>query len=223
MAMRGTALTLSDEVYQALRGQILEGALAPGAKLRSSELKVAFDVSLGVVREALTRLSEQRLVVASPNKGFSVAPLSEKVLRELVQLRMEVEGFAIGLSVTQGDLEWESGVIAAHHRLERTPPKVASGISNPEWANVHAHFHAQLVAGCSNEFLTQLCDSLFRSAEHYRVWSDPRLEGDRDVAGEHRELMLAAVARNSDRAVLLLREHIRLTGEYALKNLSMPT
>jgi DNA-binding GntR family transcriptional regulator len=222
MAMRGTALTLSDEVYQLLLGQILEGVFAPGAKLRSSELKDTFDVSLGVVREALTRLSEQRLVVASPNQGFAVATLSEKVLRELVQLRMEVEGFAVGLSVTEGDLAWESGVIAAHHRLERTPSKAASGTPNAEWANMHAHFHAQLVAGCDNEFLRQLCGSLFRSAEHYRIWSDPRLEGSRDVAGEHRELMMAAVARDSDRVTSLLRRHIRLTGEYALRNLPAP-
>ena len=218
MAMRGTALTLSEEVYQLLRSQILGGVIAPGAKLRSSELKETFNVSIGVVREALTRLSEQRLVLALPNQGFTVATLSEKTLGDLVQLRMEIEGFAVSLSVAHGDLDWESNVIAAHHSLERTAQKTSIGTSNPEWATVHAKFHEQLVAGCPNDLITQLCASLFRSAEHYRIWSDPRLEGNRDVAEEHRQMAAAAVARDGERASRLLREHIRLTGEYALKN-----
>lgn len=216
--MRGAALTLSEEVYSRLRNQILTGVLVPGAKLKSAEIKADFNVSLGVVREALTRLSEQQLVVAAPNQGFTVAELSERRLRELVQVRTEVEGFAVGLAVVQGNLDWEGDVIAAHHRLERTPLKLADGEPNPEWATAHAQFHAQLIAGCGNGLLSELCSSLFHSAELYRIWSDPLLNEYRDVAGEHRALMESVVARDAARATELLRAHIELTGENALRN-----
>src|ERR1700731_4307213 len=116
MARRKAEETLSLDVYSQLRDAILTGSIEPGSKLKAGELRLRFDVSLSVVREALTRLAEQRLVVAEPNLGFSVAPLSVEHLRELVEARCAVEGVTIRLSAERGDLEWESAAVATHHR-----------------------------------------------------------------------------------------------------------
>ena len=222
MVTRGTALTLGAAVYDRLRDQILSGEMAPGSRLRPSELRVQFDVSIGVMREALTRLSEQQLVVAEPNFGFSVANLSRKTLDDLVQLRVEIEGFALLLSVQHGDIAWESQVLSSHHRLERTPIAGEAGPVSTEWNVAHADFHHQLLAACSNDMLLNLCDSLFRSCELYRRWSDPLLH-DRDVVAEHKVLAEAAVSRDAPRAASLLREHIQRTRDLAFKNIGALT
>lgn len=222
MAIRGSAPTLGDDVYERLRNQILSGELLPGTRLRPSELRGRMGVSVSVVREALTRLTEQQLVVSEPNRGFSVTNLSKKALDDIVQVRVELEGFALSLAVANGDVSWEAKVLATEHILTQTPIASDDGSIRSDWNAVHATFHHQLLAGCDNESLLALCDSLFRSCELYRRWSDPLLN-ERDVVEEHRELARAAVSRDADRAVRLLREHIERTRDLALKNIAALT
>lgn len=219
MAIRGTAKTLTGDVFNQLRDQILSGALEPGQRLRPSELRLTYNVSIGVVREALTRLTEQQLVVAEPNQGFSVPQLTRANLIALTEARAEIEGYALRLSIERGDVDWEAAVISAHHKLERTPIRQEDGSVNPAWQAPHAAFHAALRAGCDNPILLALCASLFQSSELYRRWSEPQLVL-RDAEDEHREIAAAAVARDTDRAVELLRRHFELTRDLALQNIA---
>ena len=69
-------VTRGKEVYDVLRAELLNGVLNPGDKLPMVELARRFSVSQSVVREALTRLAEQGLVVATPQRGFRVRQLS---------------------------------------------------------------------------------------------------------------------------------------------------
>lgn len=87
-----------------------------------------------------------------------------------------------------------------------------------EWAVAHAQFHAALVDGCGSPLLCDIRRSLYEAAELYRRWSDSG-ELDRDVAGEHRAIMEAALARNADRTVTLLVDHIRNTARILLESI----
>ena len=100
---------------------ILAGRLTPGAKLPFAELVARYGGSTSVIREGLARLVEQGLVQAEPQHGFRVVPLSIGDLDDLTTARCELEGLVLRLSIEAGDLEWESGIVAAHHTLERTP------------------------------------------------------------------------------------------------------
>lgn len=218
MARRGTAQTLSSDVYEQLRDAILGGQVLPGSRLRPADLRTRYDVSLSVVREALMRLVEQRLVVTQPNLGFSVAPLSLTHLQDLVQARCIVEGSAIRASVQQGNLEWESRVLAIHHRLERTPIWLGGEdpTLNGDWVSAHAAFHATLIEACDNEILLGLCASLFDMAELYRRWNEAGERRSREVVQEHRDLAAAALEHNGPLAEQLLVEHITHTADLAV-------
>jgi hypothetical protein len=74
-------------------------------------------VGAGVVREALTRLAEQTLLVAEPNRGYRVRTIDDDQVRELVELRRVTECAALRLSVERGDLGWEERVLGAHRAL----------------------------------------------------------------------------------------------------------
>lgn len=219
MAMRGNARTLGVDVYEQIRDRILRGDFAPGARLRPATLGPEYDVSVSVVREALTRLSEQGLVLAEPNLGFAVPLLSRERLENIVQARVEVEGITIRISVESGDLAWESSVMAAHHTLNRTPLRLEDQGLNPDWVTAHRQFHAQLLAGCQNDVLLGICASLFQSAELYRNWSEPSPGAQRNVAAEHDALAKAAIAREADKASALLKAHIEKTRDLAVKNI----
>ena len=83
------------------------------------ELTERFGVSQSVVREALTRLTEQGLLVATPQRGFRVRDLSIEDIAELTETRVQIESLALRLAIERGDLQWETGILAAHYRLER--------------------------------------------------------------------------------------------------------
>lgn len=212
--MASPAKTRQQSAYETIRGDILSGRLLPGQKLPFAELDQKYGVSVGVVRESLSRLVEQGLVISIPQQGFSVVPLSTTDLLNLTVARREIETLTLRHAMQNGDVEWEADVIAAHHRLANEamvdpddPERVRE-----EWADVHAAFHQTLLAGCRNPRLTAIAEQLRASAELYRRWSVPLSHGHpRDIPAEHQGLVDAVLARDPDAAVSRLDAHIALT------------
>ncbi len=87
---------------------------------RIGEIADRFSVSPSVLREAMTRLAQDGLLSASPQRGFSVPELTAGLLEDLTRARRIIEAAASRESIADGDLAWESLVLAAHHTLEKT-------------------------------------------------------------------------------------------------------
>ncbi|MGQ4617145.1 FCD domain-containing protein [Nocardia sp. R7R-8] len=212
--------TRTDAVYEQIRADILAGRLSPGTRLKFAPLCEQHRASAGVVREALSRLTEHGLVCAEPQIGFRVIPISVPDLQDLTEVRGDIECLALRYSIERGDIAWESRLIGAHHALQRTPRLLADDPSrlNDEWVALHATFHAVLLEACGSPRLTSIALSLREAAELYRRWSVPLGEthDSRDVAAEHREIFEAAIARDPDRAIDALSKHIRFTTELVL-------
>lgn len=192
-----------------LRFELLNGTLRPGQRLRMIELTRRFGVSQSVVREALTRLGEQGLAVATPQRGFRVRALSVADIASLTESRIEIESVALELAIERGDVCWETSLVTAFQLLERAPIVNDSHFVNEEWAARHNDFHRALIAGCNNPRLQEVVFGLRDSAELYRRWYWA-LAGDhrRDLAGEHRELKDLALARDVAAATRALNSHI---------------
>jgi DNA-binding GntR family transcriptional regulator len=204
-----TPATRTEQVYEILRGELLNGGLHPGQKLKMVELTDRFGVSQSVVRESLTRLTEQGLLIATPQRGFRVRDLSIEDIAELTETRIQVESLALRLAVERGDLQWETGILAAHHRLERTPVTQDDGKVSEDWATSHRDFHQALLTGCGNRRLESVVNSLRDSAELYRRWYWVLTDDhQRDLATEHRQLKEFALARDAGQAIEVLTEHI---------------
>jgi len=210
--MSGSQATRSGEVYEALRSDILNSRFEPGSKLKIANLGTRFGVSLSVVREALTRLGEQGLVVANPQRGFSVIELSINDLDDLTNTRMQIEPMAMRDSVAHGGVAWEGQVVAAHHQLERTEVYIDADRVNPEWLDAHRAYHQALVAGGCSPRLRSIANALRDNAELYRMWSRTWAHDvDRDLAAEHRAIMIAAISADADAAAEALSQHIART------------
>lgn len=215
MAKRNGSSTLSENVTKRLQSDILSGQYDPGSPLPVSELAKGFDVSAAVVREALTRLATQGLVLQNPNHGFSVRTVSEEELNNIIQARSINEASALRMSIAHGDLTWESNVIAVHHKLSQTDEykEVNQRLAvREEWSDIHRQFHYQLIAACPNPVLLDICRRLWDLSEFYRHCWAPQQQV-RDGRAEHKALMDAVVSRDSDRAVKIFRAHIQLTAD----------
>lgn len=203
-------------IYQRLRGDILGGRLVPGQRLKFPDLCESYETSVGAAREALTRLAAEGLVTTQAHQGYSVVPLSHDDLADLALARVEVESLVLRLSVQHGDVYWESNAVAAHHLLERTPVIGQDDPDRPsdQWAQAHAAFHVALLAGCPNRRLLGTARGLRDEAELYRQWSvSLGREPARDIAGEHRSILDAAIARDTRLAADRLRDHIAHTAQ----------
>ncbi len=209
------------EIYTSVRSDILNGRLRPGEKLGPAVLSQKYGVSLGVVREALTRLAEQGLVVSQPQQGFQVTPISREDLLDLTSVRLDIETLALRRSVERGDVGWRSGLVAAHYVLEHTPQydELDPPTMNEDWATAHKAFHEQLICACGSARLLEIAESLRDAADLYRRWSSP-IGGDmkRDIVGEHRAIFDAVQSGDPDAAVEELHKHISHTTNVLLKH-----
>lgn len=215
--------TLTAVVFDKIREDILEGRLAPGTRLRLNPLAQQHGVSPTVVREVLTRLSEQGLVLSRPLVGFCVVSLSHEDLEDLAETRVEIEGLAVRRSVEKGDLSWESRLVAAHHVLARTPVKTSEGaIFDREWEAAHADFHRALMTGSGRPRLAAIAISLWDASGLYRRWSQS-FDPGRALPEEHAAILRAALSRDADLAESLLAAHISRTMDALRKGLRTTT
>jgi DNA-binding GntR family transcriptional regulator len=203
--------TLVDEVHEAIYSALIDGKMEPGSKLKLSEIAGQFGVSAAVVREALSRLSEQGLVQSHPQRGFVVAPLSIGELLDLTRTRVLIETLALRESIRHGDLTWEGRVLATHHALDRTPILNAEHV-NPAWVQAHRMFHHAILDGSGVQRLSHIARGLRDCSELYQFWSYTRgRDPDRDIAAEHREIAERTLARDEDGAAGALAQHIERT------------
>lgn len=205
--------TLASAVFERLRRDILVGRLAPGEKLRIDALRATYDVGASPLREALNRLSAEGLVTQEDQRGFRVPPVSLEDLKELTRTRCWLNEVALRESIARGDTAWEERIVLAHHRLARTPVYTdASSKLDSEWEKRHRAFHAALISACGSRWLSAYCESLFDQADRYRYLSVYAHE-HRDFVGEHRAIMEATLARNTETAIRLLVQHVSKTAE----------
>ena len=210
-----TGPSLTEDVYHQLRSAVLHGDLAAGDRLPLDALARRYDVSVGVVREVVTRLASERLVEAIPQSGFRVRPASAEHLADLTWARCQIERLAVTESINHGDTTWEGALVAAHHVLSVTTPRLPDTSPNPRWMDAHRSFHAALVGGCPNSTLLVVRQQLFDEAELYRHRSATEGLPVRDVAAEHSELVDAALRHDAPLAASLLVAHLQLTAQLA--------
>lgn len=212
----GGAGTLASAVYDQLRRDIMTGILKPEEKLRIETLKERYLAGSTPIREALNRLTAEGLVMQHDQRGFQVPPVSLEDLNDLTRARAMLYDVTLREAIAQGDMAWEEKIVLAFHRLSRTPAYDQAGVLNPEWGELHREFHRALIAACNSRWLIEYTDTLFDLADRYRFLS--MRSGNRtteEVKEEHRGIMDAVLNRETERAIRLIKAHIRHTPDAA--------
>lgn len=201
-----------------LRNDIILGALPPASKLKLEALAKTYGVSVNTLRETLSRLSADGLVVAEGQKGFAVLPVSIEDLREITAMRQLLECHALGLSIANADLDWEARVIAAYHKLSKAESLVEQDPERhgADWERYNQEFHAALISNCRSRWLLLYRGSMYDHSLRYRMLSlktkpFPRSQS----AEEHKQILDAALKCDSETAQRVLAAHILKAAELA--------
>ncbi len=220
-------MSKTEEAVRVLRHDILNAQLAPSTPLVIANLRIQYGFGWTPLREALSRLEAEKLVVLQPNRGYRVAPVSAASLRDLQRARRTVESALLQAAIATGDDQWEAAIVSAHHLLERAPPP-EPGMKEQEihlWETRHNAFHGALLncEGMSwlHDFQKQTSDQLHRYHRYLVHDASQRFDQLRRDTPRFRDtltqtlgiehhtlLMKAALDRDSERAETLLQDHI---------------
>lgn len=209
----GPKRTLAAAAYDQLRHDILHCVLQPGERLRLQQLADTYKFGIGSIREALYRLVGDGLVLTEDQRGFTVTPLSRESLLDLLRMRLLLEEHGIRESIKHGGVDWEVGVVSAFHRLAKGGDGHAADprVVDPTWERHHANFHHSLVAGCNSPSLLQMRETVYVQGDRYRHFYLTYVAGERDHLAEHKLLMEAALRRDAEETVRLIRLHLKTT------------
>ncbi|WP_395542876.1 GntR family transcriptional regulator [Neotabrizicola sp. sgz301269] len=211
--------SLSEQAYDSIRSDILQGALFPGEKLLIDGISERYGIGAVPVREALNRLSSEGLVERKSHRGFFVAAISIVDLEEMVKTRIWLESLALRESMANSDEAWEEQLVVSFHRLARTQrkmPSEAGPAAAQEWEERHRDFHMLLLDRCRSRWLLGFCSTLMDQAVRYRNLSmnhNPSIARRQGAAAEHQSILEAVMEHDVELAVSLLAEHYRITLE----------
>jgi DNA-binding GntR family transcriptional regulator len=205
--------SLTETTYLALRAQLLQGNFGSEGKLKIAEIARMMLASPSVVREALSRLVSEGLVLAEPQRGFRVAPVVLSEIQHLFEARIEIERLCLADAIEHGDLVWEGRILAALHELSRTEEERGERGPNVSdaWRDTHANFHAALVSGGRNHWYQRMRINLYVHSERYRALALSRGTADRDLHAEHEQIARAAIDRDAQSACALMTLHLKRT------------
>jgi len=206
------AAPLRQQVLDGLRQAIIDGRLAPGARLTERELTEMMGVSRTVVREALRQLETEGLIAIVPNKGPVVRELTLDEAKDLYQIRAVLEGLAARLFVENAD-------DAQVKRLAQALDVVAGAYARGDAQQVletKNRFYDALYQGARSDTLGSMLATL-----HARIWrwralglTHPERSGERSAESvRNLRAMLAAIEkRDADGAERVTREEANRAG-----------
>ncbi|SDR62150.1 transcriptional regulator, GntR family [Rhizobiales bacterium GAS113] len=215
--------TVTEAIYTRLRTDILLGEWRPNDRLKLDRLRQRYAASVNTLREALSRLVSEGLVANEGQRGFKVVGASLADLQDITGMRAMLECHAARISIERADLDWESRVVGAYHKLSRVEELVDSDPEQyaPLLERYNREFHNALIANCGSKWLLVFHGVMYDQSLRYRmlafkVTDFPREQSKR----EHKEILDAALARDAERLVKLLSAHIgKGAGLYAEQHL----
>lgn len=198
-------------IVERLRGDILAHRLSPGERLVESDLTARFTVSRGPVREALRRLAAEGLVAQPPNRGATVRRLTAREIRELFQIRIELEVLAARLAAEAADpREQERFADAIGMIFDDAPRKVR------EYLEENAAFHEAVMRLADNRQLHDLSVRLHLPLIMAQVGEALTVDVLRLSVREHRVIANAVLARRGAVAASAMRAHLERAAAFTL-------
>jgi len=201
--------TLAEKAYAELHEAIIAGRIAPGERLPIEELAERMAMSPMPVREALRRLDAAGLVEHVPHRGARVRELSVDDLREVYEVRLQLEPLAVAHAAerfTEADARRAAGALARHVASYR------GGGTVHETFAAHTEFHFALYEAARSRWLVRLITPLWESSERYRLALPPRYRRAlEERRAEHERVLAACVERDPERAARELHDHLART------------
>lgn len=209
-----TSGRLVDQAHEILRTAIISWKIKPGERLYQEALAREIGVSQMVVREVMSRLEAEGLVITQPYKGTRATPHTYQDLKDLYQIRVLLEGIAVELAA---DLLTEQELV----RMQILLPGTTYNPKEPETLidtrQSHRAFHMIAIQASHQKYLVRFIDQIWNLIDPYLIYSpalirylseeqvEVSIQEDRDL---HTQFLMALKERDKKRARELNDYHL---------------
>jgi DNA-binding GntR family transcriptional regulator len=205
--------SLTQDAYRQIKSAIIANELKPGQQLKEEELASQLGISSTPLREALAKLEQEWLVETVPHRGKFVVEITPENVRELFEVRRELEGLAVELalpSLTSDDLE----ELGAFLEPAKAQYQQADDFDPSLWIESETRLHGLIIRNCGNQWLIKLLTTL-----NDHIW---RIRGFRVITPgtdtrqsflEHLAIWEAMKARDVVKTKELMEQHLRNAGD----------
>ena len=199
-------ILLADRVYERLENDIIFGRYAPGQVLTELGLAEELGVSRTPVREAMRRLTQERLIAdGEGGKGSVVLGITKEDVRDIMNIRLRLEGLAsyyAARNITPEGLEELRHIVELQNfYTERRDPGHIKEMDD--------QFHVEICRQSGRHVLADTLIPLHKRIQKYRRTSIENPRRSAEIAVEHRKIYEAIAARDAEEAARLTEEHLR--------------
>lgn len=196
-------VSLSEQAYECIKQKIVSLKIPPGSVINEASLQEELGLGRTPIREALKRLSLEKLVVIVPRRGMFVNEIGIRDLQQLFEMRLPLESLAARLAAERGtDEHWKRMKSA----LSELPGTLAN---NEAWITIDKTCHEIIYEAADNEFLRDTLVTHYALSLRLWYYFLSRIGELREAILEHQLILDALQARDGDRAAWLTERHIR--------------
>lgn len=209
-------LPLRDVVFNTLRQAILRGELKPGERLMEIQLANKLGVSRTPIREAIRKLELEGLVLMIPRRGAEVAEITERNLRDVLEVREALEELSVKLAcehATQAQIE-------EMKQAAQVFKESLSGDDVTRIAEADVAFHDAINMATDNQKLIQILNNLREQMYRYRMEYLKDRQSHSVLVREHEEILNALCARDAEKALDVTITHIERQRDHILNLLT---
>lgn len=197
-------MPLRDLVFTTLRQAILKGELLPGERLMEIQLAEKMGVSRTPIREAIRKLEREGLVIMVPRRGAEVAGISEKMLRDVLEVRMTLEKLALRLAFKRQGTDLIEKLEAAEQAFQ----DAIEGEKLIDMAEADEQFHFLIYEAADNDKLRELLNSLKENMYRYRLEYLKDENYRRSLMEEHNAIIEAFKTNDLEKGLEVTDTHI---------------
>lgn len=206
----------TERAYTLLRGALLDGRFSPRERLVELALVEDLGVNRATIREALARLEQEGLVERRPNRGAVVRALSPAEIRDILRMRIDIEGLAARWASERGEPSRRAALREPLDELvERATRGDIAGV-----ARLQARIHHDIVELAGSEPLRSVSATLDARTTRIRRRSMRSRERLQASLSEHERIVVAVVAGDADAAERAMRDHLRQVNAHLLSQLA---
>ncbi len=198
------SLSLSDHVYHTIRRDILTCRLLPGSLVTESEMMERYPSGKSTIRLALTRLSQEKLVISRPRKGYRIAPVTLQDVEEIFTVRAALEPLAARLAVGKVDIDLLK-TLEAQCRVEVAAP-LSTRID--VFMNANKRFHLTIAEATGNSHLIRTLSGLMDEMARLVALGFNVQRVKPEIKHDHNAMIDAFIAGDVKRVEFIARRHI---------------
>lgn len=195
--------SLKSKVYNALRQDIVSGNIPGGTRVTEVAIAESLKVSRTPVREALQRLSQERLLISIPKAGYMVEDLSDDDLQDLFTTRLEIDQIAIKKAIQYITVD---EIKALDDNLEKTKAAIKSE-KDMDLTDLDAAFHAIIYTAARSRSLFRICKILSDMTLKYRHGLNMTPSLRNQMLNHHLEIYQAILTKNEKQAFQAVSSH----------------